>query len=206
MRKLIISCLLVSSLPALADSGASLAPIDPVRVPAVCREVSPMPHDSRTVTTALAASLTAANCMAEMAMNTRIFIDTDGSIATIDGAMAPSVAMFDAIVAQGDPAEQIIALHAKGDLYTGLVVRMRNALPPAPTGTGHTFEVATSDWQLRHAILEDKLEPWLVKADRAFQTVAELGVDHPELVARNPVLLHDVRVAQRTRRLGVAAR
>ena len=165
-----------------------------------------MPHDSRTVTTALSASLTAANCMAEMGMNALVFTDTEGSMASIEVEMAPSVAMLDAIVAQGDPAEQIAALHALGDLYTGLAVRMRNALPPAPSGRGHAFEVATSDWRLRHARLEDKLEPWLLKADHAFDAVAELGVDHPQIVAKSPVLRHDVRVAQRTRHLGVASR
>lgn len=192
----------------VAASGSAVADTDVLgQVPLVCREVSPIPRSSRIVSTAFNASISTANCMAELGMNGLLVGNNDESIAALDAAVRPSIAMYDAIIVNGDPAYRIIAEQAKGDLYQALVVRMRNTIPRSPTGSsGDAFEAAVDNWQWSHAALERKLEPWLMQADFCFDHIARLGDENPAIVARNPVLAHDVRTARNARRLGVASR
>ncbi len=190
MWKLIILGSLIA-VPAAADTGASFAP-EPSHVPKVCGDVSPLPDGARTVVPAFAASMSAASCIAEHEMNALTITDDDASIAALDVAVQPAIAMYDAVIAQGGPSQKIIALHAKGDLYISLAVRMRDTVPPMD--------------RERHEILEDKLATWLTEADVAFERVVEIGHAHPIMVLTNPVISHDVGTARRAQRPGVAIR
>jgi hypothetical protein len=203
----LFSLLVAASGSAVADTGAALAPITLGQVPRQCREVSPIPRSSRVVSTAFNASISTANCMAELAMNKVVATNTDESIAALDAAVRPSIAMLDAIIVDGDPGYRIMAEYAKADLYQALAVRMRNTIPRSPTGlTGEAFEAAVDGWQRSHADLEHKIEPWLVQSDLAYDHVARIGAQNPAIVALNPVLVHDVQIAHDVERPGVASR
>jgi hypothetical protein len=94
----------------------------------------------------------------------------------------PSVALLDEVIAAGDPAMQLLAEHAKGELFTSLRVRMLATIP-----TGDATLAGQQLRDSRQAMLEAQLAPWAEVANTAFTHVVELGRANPKLLA-NPVV------------------
>src|SRR5438876_177179 len=109
---LAISC---AAATALADEAPS-ATIDLRTLPAPCRTTVAVPLDARTVRPTLAADVSAANCMAMINLHALKLSPTAASSAALAEALRPSIALLDAVIAQNDPAYQVIAQHAKADL------------------------------------------------------------------------------------------
>src|SRR5205085_7302800 len=52
---------------------------------------------------------------------------TRNSIDELDAAIRPAIDLLDTAIETGDIAHQIVALHAKANIYEGLTVMIRNA-------------------------------------------------------------------------------
>lgn len=173
-----ISILIALLVPALAAAQpAAPAPVrlDPAKLPQSCQQfAAPAP----TARLQLAARISLANCLASERLDAlQLGNDPERSRRQLTEAIAPSVALLDQVIAQGDPSARIMAQHAKGDLYIGLVVRLRNTVPPVPAGSSN---------QQHLAYLQREIEPrtydWLARADRAFGDVRDVANANPAIV------------------------
>jgi hypothetical protein len=176
----IVSILLVSLVPAAAAAQAP-APLDPASLPASCQQFATSPAPSARLQEA--AHISIASCLASERLDAlQLGDDPEESRQQLAGAIATSIAMYDQVIAHGEPGSRIMAQHAKGDLYIGAAVRLRTSAPPIPPGSAGPVVLA-----YRQAQIEPRVRPWIARADRAFAEVKELASEHPEL-ARSPVV------------------
>jgi hypothetical protein len=144
----------------------------PAQIPDQCRTWADDADHARTEQRRLGAELSLASCLLEDRVGALTLTGDDGSIKALGRAIEPAIAILDQIAAGSDPAYQILAAHAKGDLYDGLVVRMRN--------TGRSS-------------LEAQLAPWSQAAAAAYGDAVRIAKTHPDLVDSNPVVASAVR-------------
>src|SRR5262249_8770 len=120
---------------------------------------------------ALAARITLATCMADRAIAPLQLCDCGDSIAAIDTAVKPAMALLDDVITNADPSIQVIAEHTEGKLYTGLVTRMLATLPAAAAGASEA-EATLRD--MRKQTLDAQLAPWREAALTSYQHVEGL--------------------------------
>lgn len=187
--------------PAPQAPMVQLAPIDLSVMPEACKPIAKRAL-AASLSAAYAARISLASCMAEGALAPLKLCDCGESIAAIDKAVAPAIAILDDVIGNADPATQVIAEHTEGQLYVGFATRMLTTLPrPAPGAS--EAEVALCD--MRKQTLEAQLGPWREAAMTSFQHVVDVAKAHPEL-ARNPVVATAVRDSQQRLAAEVAAR
>ena len=115
------------------------------------------------------------------------------SVDELELAIAPAIDLLDTTIETGDLAHQIVALHAKADIYDGLVVRMRNAAAHNPGIAGiKQVDELTADWSDSARDMNRK--------------VVALGERAPELIEHNPVVAAAVRDSRPAHAPGVASR
>lgn len=160
-------------LAALATSAAAgpLQAFDESVVPASCRvlerAMAPTPQMQ------LSKRISVATCMASVRLgDLRTTQDPQATIDALTAAAMPSMAMLDEVIANGDPAAQVLAQHAKGDLYVGLAVRLRNTVPSV-TDFSKPSLMAQHHKQL--ALVDPTAETWVRAGDRAFTEVTRLA-------------------------------
>jgi len=175
--------------------------IDVASAPAACREagnrVSSRDHNS-----ALQAKISFALCTANAAVADLTLVDAEASVHEVDHATANAFGLLDEVAAAGDPRWQIVALHAEGDLLTTMTRRMHDTVPPA--GAGATpAAVALHDSRLQ--LLQAHLQPWLERAQHAFEQVDQLARENPQL-ANSPLVANAVADSRRRLTNGVATR
>lgn len=151
--------LLASLIPAVlggsnvvrASPGRSpLRPLVATQLPARCRPLAVVPPSARSSDPDLAAHVSVANCLAEEAMAGLVLGPDPASIAALDAAAAPSLAILDDVLEHGDVRWEPVADAAKADLFYGMVVRLRIATEQGDGGA-----------------LEARLVPWLDQASQA---------------------------------------
>lgn len=127
-------------------------------------------------------------------------LDTHESMQTLERAVAQSIVLFDEVIALGDPGQQVLAAHAKGQLYEDLLGRMAQAVPPPTVG-----DAALSLYRNRKALLELMLQPWRDEAAAAFEQAVAIAKAHPAIGSRN-AMVRDVvaRSAQRVQMIATA--
>jgi hypothetical protein len=185
-----------------------LAAIDAAAIPAPCKPLATqaLAEATSVVATAAPAALSArialAACIADRAVAPIALCDCGASIVAVDQAVKPAIEVLDDVIAKGDPAIQVMAGHAEGQLYTGLVARLAATLPKVGPQTTES-EVALND--MRKQTLDAQLAPWRETAMTSFQHVVELAKAHPEL-ARNAVVATAVRDSQQRLAAEVATR
>ncbi len=180
--------ILIASFAPVLCFGASIASATPVVVaglpplpqilPTRCEPLSRVPASATIPGPMIAAHISVANCLAEVAMNELIFAPNTASIEQVDGAVASAVALFDDVIRLGEPYWTVIAQDAKRDLYLGMVIRERASLLAGDPAA--------------HAVLESKLGPWKDDAARAQAAIASVVKANPELGQRDPVIGHAV--------------
>jgi hypothetical protein len=182
--------------PALADRAPSshAQSIDLADVPQRCRAVSEIPHSARVAEPAFSARISAASCMAQIALDDRELTDDAVSIERANAVTAPLIATLDEVIAHGDAATQIVAEYTKGDLLFGLQTRLRESIPQI---TSHTSLEAAQALERRHRSLDPKLVPWDRQATDAFRRVEEIARANPEIADSNRVLQYMTREAHR---------
>lgn len=133
---------------------------------------------------AAAARLSLAQCLiAPSLAPIKSVLDTGESMQTLERAVAQSLVLFDEVVALGDPTRQVLAAHAKGQLYEDLLGRMAQAVPP-PTGG----EAAAALYQSRKTVLDLMLQPWRDAATASFETAIAIAKAHPKVAAKHPTV------------------
>lgn len=174
-------------------TAAYAGPLEPYNegdVPPACRS---MEHGAApTLQIQLEQRVSVASCMASIRLDAlRSLGKPETAIPALANAVAPSIAMLDEVIAQGDARPQIIAEHAKGDLYVALAVRLRNTVPPVgPLSAGPALKIHDA----AHAVLEPSAQAWVAAADQAFTQVEQIATIHPEL-DRDPVIIHAVQLS-----------
>ena len=163
MRSLILLC----SMVAVASAEPLTPTVEPRTLPAPCRTVAEVPRDAETLTVHLDATISAANCQAQINVHALKLSATQASVDAVDAAIAPSIELLDAVIQKGDISAQVIAQHAIGDIYQGAAVELR-----AIGGKDGDALVGR----------------WLLKAQAAFSESARLGAQIPDRVATDPVL------------------
>ena len=160
------SLILLSSLVTVASAEPLTPTVEPRTLPAPCRTVAEVPTDAATITVHLDATISAANCQAQVNLHALKLSATQASVEAVDAAIAPSLELLDAVVQKGDISAQVVAQHAIGDIYQGAAVAMRS--------TGRDGDALVGRWVL--------------KAQAAFSESARLGAQIPDRVATDPVL------------------
>lgn len=160
-----------------------LAPIDVATVAPACQSLARQAV-SPSLPEALTSRITLARCMAEQAIAPLSLCDCGESIASIDAAVAPALAILDDVIEHAGPATQLMAEHTEGQLHDGFAARMTATLPRlGPEAT--EAEIALRD--VRAQALDAQLAAWREAAQSAYQHVVEIAKAHPELTTRPPV-------------------
>jgi hypothetical protein len=155
----------------LAWSGVAFAdnlPPLPVNPPSQCVALmSQLP--------AVGARISTANCLARERLSmtpvTVANLETANALAT---AVAPSIALYDNVIALHDPYWSIIAEDARRDTYESLAVRLRNAVQP--------------DDQLGRVQAELLVSNWLDNVNLAALTITAIAQANPELANHNSTI------------------
>lgn len=121
-----------------------------------------------------ASQVSAANRMAELAMNAVANTGDDASIAKLDQAVAPSVDLLDTVIRTGDPYWKVVAEDAKRDIYQSMIVRERVAIPGADFAG--------------HLLLEPKLAHWQESEHEAIAAIEQIEHANPTLAKRDAVI------------------
>lgn len=189
MRTLVVLALVfVTALPARA--GNRHVALDARSVPSACAALAWVPDDARIMTPTLEAYTSIASCIVrERTRAMKLAPDRD-TMARLDFAIHPAIDLLDTAAEVGDLSQKIVALHAKADVYNGLIVRVR-----ASAGTA----VAASD-------VDALVAAWRDASREANRDVLRLAESDPRLVENNPVLLAVVKDVRSGRALGVATR
>lgn len=142
-----------------APAPSPLTPLPTAELPTQCRTLAAVPPSARITGPDFAAHLSVANCLAEDAIHTVVPLADRASMASLELAMRPSLAILDDIIAHGDAHWRFLAEAAKADLYGGMVVDLRvSATTPA----------------LR-ASLEPELAPWLARTQQLTHDLTALA-------------------------------
>jgi hypothetical protein len=178
-----------------------MPPIDLSVVPEACKPLAKQavaPNGS----VAWVARISLASCMADRAVAPIALCDCGASIVAVDAAVAPAIAVLDDVIGAADPATQIAAEHAEGELYAGLVSRLLATLPKVGSGATDA-EIALHD--MRTQALQVQLAAWREAALTSFQHVVEIAKAHPEL-ANNRAVATAVRDSEQRLSAEVATR
>lgn len=184
----------------LSASAASAAPVSvpgldplPREIPARCAALARVPASASIPGPTLAAHVSVANCMAEVAMNGVAQTADDASIAKFDQAVATSMSTLDSVISAGDPYWKIVAEDAKRDSYQSMIVRERVSIPGSDS--------------VAHAALEPKLARWQAGENAALASIAQLAHAYPALAQRDPMISNVIaRAVEPTRTPRMATR
>jgi hypothetical protein len=186
MRKML---LLVGSTVAVAAAAAPAkadVPWTPrLQVPEACERWAQDSQRAETPRQRYSAEMSLASCTASARLDAATLPGGDRSIAALGAAIEPSLALLDDVALSRDPAYQILAADARGDLYVATIVRARSA---------------------ERGIDEDSLLPWQQGADNAYATASNLAMIHPGVVIGNPVVASAVQHGRRAIAPSVAVR
>lgn len=172
MRSLIslVSLTLLAPAALADDHPAAPAP----ELPAQCRASARL-AGSLVQGIALPSKLALAQCLVPPALAPiKALLDTQDSINQLETAVKPALALYDDVIAGGEPAQQVAAASAKAALYTDLLGRMANTVPP-PTAGGEAL------YQSRKQLLDVVLQPWRDQVIAASEQVVAIGKAHPAL-------------------------
>ncbi len=176
----------------------ALTPVDPATVPEACHDLA-LRAGSSNFQLAEASRVSLALCLADDKTKQVAVCDCDQSVHDLDDAVGPSFAILDELANLGEPAWQIAALHAKGELLEQLAQKVVQAVPAAPAGAS---EDEQNLHDVRVQLVQPLVQPWLERARDNFTEVDHLAQQHPEL-AKNPSA--DTAIRDSRRRLAPAA-
>ena len=186
---------LAAAIPAtaFADGGPTRPAVELRTLDAPCRSLAQVPTDTRILQPTLEANISVANCMALVRERALVLKPGEPAAQALEQSIQPSLVLLDTVIKTGDVRAQILAQHAKADLYAGLRVRLLATVPRLaadPTGP------AIKAHDAKIAELANIAQPWQDKAMAGMREVARLARDVPDLVSRDPVLAFAVSDAR----------
>jgi hypothetical protein len=152
-----------------------------------------VPKDARTMTPTLEAYTSIAGCIVRERTRGMELRPNRNAVNDLELAIHPAIDLLDTVIEVGDPVHQIIALHAKADIYHGLTVMLDDTLRRSP-GFGRSRDV------------ERLTQEWRNNARDANRKVIAIAERDPYLVRRNPVLVAVVRDSRTDHAPGIATR
>jgi len=186
---------LAAAIPAtaFADSSHGRSVVEPRTLDAPCRSLAQVPTDARILQPTLEANISVANCMALVRERALVLKPGEPAAQALEQSIQPSLVLLDTVIKTGDVLAQILAQHAKADLYAGLRVRLLATVPRlAPNAVGPAIKAH----DLKIAELDTVAQPWKDKALAGMHEVTRLAGEAPELVSRDPVLAFAVSDAR----------
>jgi hypothetical protein len=187
------SILFVVAMSATASANsAALPPLDVGSLPSQCRVLAREPHSATTLGPRLAAYTSVASCMATARLRELSVSPTQASVDAMNAAIATSIALYDAVIQNGDVKDQLFAEYAKADLYSGVNTRLLASVsaPDNPASVNQAMALG---------------EAWRVNARDGYHAVAQLGVG-TGLATTDPMVAYEVRDSQRSQSSGIATR
>jgi hypothetical protein len=187
MLKPVLAVACLWSSVAAADS-ARLSQLDPDVVSEHCAALGDVL--APTLQIQLEARVSVASCVASETFDHVPRMRPDGAPAAFADAAAPALALLDEVIAKAhdEPRAAIIAYGAKANIYGGLIVRVRNNIPPM-LGASPTELAAL---QQAHDDIEVDLVPWVDRLEVSYSAIAALARVHPEF-GHDPVIQTAVR-------------
>ena len=199
MRALLLVPLIAASSLARAGVATYTPLIDTRAVDPACRPLAEIPQNTRLAGPRFDAAISVASCMASARTRHIVLAPSLDSVAALDGAEAPALAILDRVIRIGDPAHVLLARHAKLDILEGNVARLLAAVPPVSPVMSRADVAA-------HFRLVDATaalaRPWQRRADATRRAIARLVNAHPELATRDPVLAHAITNSRLDRVVG----
>lgn len=171
-------------------SAPTLSTIDPENIPESCASLAKS-IDSSSINRALAARISLAGCLVEVALKPLVLCDCAQSVAEIDTVTELPRLLFDEAIAIGDATTQILARRAKGDMLSNLAARMIATVPPPRDGSPEALALHDS----RVDVLTSQLLPWQLAARVEYEELDKTARANPEL-AKNPAVAAAVRASR----------
>ena len=189
---LVFTSVIALSTVARADNNRVTA-VEARTLPKACADLAWVPSDARTMTPTLEAYTSIAGCIVRERTRALELRPDRNSVDQLELAVRPAIDLLDTTVEAGDVAHQIVALHAKANIYEGLTVMIRNAARRNP-GFAKQKEV------------DHLVEAWRDNARDANRKVLALADRAPGLVKGNPVIAYAVRDSRVESKNPVASR
>ena len=165
-----------TALPLKPPSGPVLSEIDQDALPPACRELGTL-AESTSANRALSARIALANCLVDDKAKALVLCDCEQSVLEVNDILEPSLALLDEVVENGNPALQILARHAEGQLLASFSTRLLDAVPPPVNTTTDALALR----ETRLAMMKPLLEPWLRRSQAAFAAIDQIARAHPAL-------------------------
>jgi hypothetical protein len=162
----------------------SLTPIAVEELPEACRDLGKL-AGSPSPAQAHSARISLAGCLVEQKLKTIPLCDCEQSVNEVEAAAAPSFTLLDEVFAAGDPATQILARQAQGDLLNSLATRLLATVPPPLDSS----ESAIALHETRRNMLTPLVNPMLVRARSAYTELDRIARANPALAKNRAVLL-----------------
>ena len=191
--KIILASLCVAE---SAHASPAKTVLDPQSLPAQCRLVAEVPASAETQGPVFAAKISAADCSAIVALRDATDQHTQAGVKALKATLAPSLALLDDTIANGDLDNRIIATYAKADLLVGLDVFLAGSVSRVGTMTGPDLAEYLRRIDQAHALARAWRERGVAAyhdVDRLAHTPAGQG-----LAARNSLITFIARAATRS--------
>jgi hypothetical protein len=132
----------------LALSGIAYAAPPPPEVPVLPPNTPARCSEALRRLPAMSARISAGNCIARESL--KLVPVTDANLETANAlaaAVAPAIALFDNVIASGDPYYSMLAEDSKRDIYQGMVVRLRRAVQPDDRMARIQADALVANWE-----------------------------------------------------------
>jgi hypothetical protein len=189
--------IILASLCVAASAHASPAKtvLAPQLLPAQCRLVAEVPASAQIQRPVFEAKISTADCLAIVALRKATDQHTQAGVVSLEAALAPSLALLDDTIANGDPESQIIATNAKADLLVGLDVYLAGSVSRVGTMTGTDLAEYLRRIDEAHLLAR----PWRERGVAAYHDVDRLvhTATGQELAGSNSAIMFIAREATR---------
>lgn len=176
--------------PAPAPVPPGLTALEPSSIPEQCRELAKI-ADSHSPARAWSARISLASCLVDDKLRSLALCDCEQSVREVEAASQLSLMLLDEVFVAADPATQILARNAKGELLSSLATRMLATVPPPVNNTQEAIALRDTRMQL----LQPMVDPWIIQARSAFAEVDKIARANPQL-AKNSAVVAAVRSAR----------
>ncbi len=188
---------------AVAEPAPTYSPyVDVGSVEPSCRPLARIPNTSAPGPS-FDAAISTASCVAVTRTRNLTIEPSERGVQMLDEAVAPALAIYDRVIAAGDPEHALIATYAKLDLLRGNIARLLDAVPDAsPQMTANE----TAEHERAVMAVGVLVQPWQRRADASRRHLTRIANLHPELATRDAVLAYMIRSARLGEPIGIAAR
>ena len=187
-----VSGLLVALVASSSAGAARLhTRLDEGLIPPACRSYEKLP-DTTSPRVELEAKVSIASCMAaiRLAGAQRTLVEPGPARQALDDAARPAIELLDDVIGAGDPVASIIANSTKANIYVGMIVRLRNTVPPI---SATTVGPALAAHDQHHAEIEPMVTPWVDRVATAYAAIDEIAEAHAPMLGNDPVVQAAVR-------------